>query len=62
MDRHSSHSQAGTMVRTGLRDMAVKIQPRLVGRRPLPPLPPRKYSSLHAHSAPGLGFPKGLGS
>lgn len=36
-ERQSSHNQAGTMVRMGLRDTAVRIQPRLVGGRSLPP-------------------------
>lgn len=37
-ERQSSHSQAGTMVRMGLRDMAVRVQPGSAGRRFLPSL------------------------
>lgn len=32
MERQSSNSQAGTMVRMGLRDRAVRIQPGSVGK------------------------------
>lgn len=39
-ERQSSHRQAGTMVRTGLRDMPVRARPRLVGRASLSPTSP----------------------
>lgn len=47
------------MVRMGLRDVAVRIQPSLVGRGPLPLPSPRMYP--HSHPAPAMASPGTVG-